>query len=83
LKPGIDEGTVLTLVEDFLTQNDFYFCFPKSFRNQQLVICTSKAVMANELTNNRRKILEYLKNECPDIKVDNIVVKTGYMKIGN
>lgn len=78
LQPGINEQTVLALTEDFLTQNDFYFCFPKSFRMGCLTIWSSKSVMANELENNKAKIIEYLKKECSDIKVETILIKIGY-----
>jgi hypothetical protein len=75
---GINEQIVLSLTEDFLKQNDFFLCFPKSFKNNELLVVCSKSVLANELNEQKDKLIEFLKDESPDIKVNKVIVTTGY-----
>jgi hypothetical protein len=71
---GLNEQVVLGLIEDFLKQNEFFLCFPKSFRNKELLIVSSKAVIANELNDKKQLIFDFLKEECPDIIIDKIKI---------
>jgi hypothetical protein len=75
---GINEQIVLSLTEDFLKQNDFFLCFPKSFKGNELMIICSKSVLANELNDQKNKLIDFLKGECPDIKINKVLIKTGY-----
>lgn len=74
LDNGLKEQIVLSLMEDFLKQKKFFLCFPKSFRNKELLIISSKAVIANELNDKKQLIFDFLKEECPDISIDKIKI---------
>ena len=56
---GLDEQVILGMVEDFLKQNEFFLCIPRSFKNKELLIVCSKAVVADEL-NNKKQLTCYL-----------------------
>jgi len=74
INDGLDEQIVLSLVEDFLKQNEFFLCIPKSFKNGELLIICTKAVIANELNDQKEKIFNFLKEECSNIKVEKIKI---------
>jgi hypothetical protein len=72
LENGINEQVVLSMAEDYCKQNDLFLCFPKSFIHQELTIECAKAVMAEEINNQKDKIMIFLQSSCPEIKIKNI-----------
>ncbi|MDD4784234.1 MAG: hypothetical protein WC483_04010 [Candidatus Paceibacterota bacterium] len=72
LDKGINEQVILSMTEDYIKQEDLFLCFPKNFINQELTIECSKAVMAEEINNQKDKIISFLKESCPDILVKDI-----------
>jgi len=71
---GLNEQIVLGLMEDFLKQNEFFLCLPRSFKNKELLIMCSKAVVANELNDKKQLIFDFLKEECPNIEIEKIKI---------
>lgn len=71
---GLDEQVILGMVEDFLKQNEFFLCIPRSFKNKELLIVCSKAVVADELNNKKQLIFDFLKEECSNILVEKIKI---------
>ena len=72
LDKGIQEQVILSITEDYLKQENLFLCFPKSFINQELTLECSKAVMAEEINDQKDKMMAFLYESCPDITVKNI-----------
>ncbi len=79
LRQGLLEHSVLSLLEDYFKQNNFFLCFPKSFKEGELLIICSKPIVAQDLNDNKDKIIDFLKTECPDIVIKSILIKIGYL----
>lgn len=78
LDENIMEQTVLSLLEDYFKQNEVFLCFPKSFKNNILTIICSKSIIAQDLQNNKQKIINFIENECKDVVVKSICIKINY-----
>lgn len=79
ISQGLLEHSILSLTEDYFKQNDFFLCFPKSFKNGELLIICSKPIIAQDLNENKDKIIDFLKTECPEIIINSILIKVGYL----
>jgi len=77
LEKGINEQIILGLLADYLKQKELFMCIPQSFKNEELTIVCAKAVLANELNDQKNDILDFFQQECPDITIKNIYIKIG------
>ncbi len=78
MEKGLLECSVLSMLEDFLKQNKFFFCFPESFKNKELTIVCAKPIVAQDLADHKEKITIFLKKEFPKIEIASVLIKISY-----